>query len=98
MLDPKLFRESIDVVRKGISRKKFQVDLDAVLAADEVRRHAVAEFENARALQNSANKEMATMPKGSPEFQAKLAEMKAASARVKELEKKSVKQKKFGSR
>ena len=88
MLDPKLFREQIDVVRKGIARKKFQVDLEAVLAADEVRRHAVAEFENARALQNSANKEMATMPKGSPEFQAKLAEMKAASARVKELEKK----------
>ena len=88
MLDPKLFREQIDTVRKGIARKKFQVDLDAVLAADEVRRHAVAEFENARALQNSANKEMATMPKGSPEFQAKLAEMKAASARVKELEKK----------
>ena len=88
MLDPKLFREQIDTVRKGIARKKFQVDLDAVLAADEVRRHAVAEFENARALQNAANKEMATMPKGSPEFQAKLAEMKAASARVKELEKK----------
>lgn len=88
MLDPKLFREQIDTVRKGIARKKFQVDLEAVLAADEVRRHAVAEFENARALQNSANKEMATMPKGSPEFQAKLAEMKAASARVKELEKK----------
>ena len=88
MLDPKLFREQIDTVHKGIARKKFQVDLDAVLAADEVRRHAVAEFENARALQNSANKEMATMPKGSPEFQAKLAEMKAASARVKELEKK----------
>jgi len=88
MLDPKLFREQIDTVRKGIARKKFQVDLEAVLAADEVRRHAVAEFENARALQNSANKEMAAMPKGSPEFQAKLAEMKAASARVKELEKK----------
>ena len=88
MLDPKLFREQIDTVRKGIARKKFQVDLEAVLAADDVRRHAVAEFENARALQNSANKEMATMPKGSPEFQAKLAEMKEASARVKELEKK----------
>lgn len=88
MLDPKLFREQIDTVRKGIARKKFQVDLEAVLAADEVRRHAVAEFENARALQNAANKEMATMPKGSPEFQVKLAEMKEASARVKELEKK----------
>lgn len=88
MLDPKLYREQIDDVRQGIARKKFQVNLDAILAADEVRRHAVAEFENTRAEQNAANKEMAAMPKGSPEFQAKLLEMKAASARVKELEKK----------
>lgn len=88
MLDPKLLREQTDFVRKGIARKKFQVDLEAVLAADEARRHAVVEFESARAEQNAANKEMAAMPKGSPEFQAKLLEMKSASARVKELEKK----------
>ena len=30
---------------------------------------------------------MAKLPKGSPEFQAKLAEMKALSSKVKELEK-----------
>ena len=77
MLDPKFLRENIDLVRKGVARKKFQVDLDAVLAADEARRHAVAEFEVARSAQNAANKEMAAMPKGSPEFQAKVAEMKA---------------------
>ena len=33
MLDPKFLRENIDLVRKGVARKKFQVDLDAVLAA-----------------------------------------------------------------
>ncbi|MFZ9201570.1 MAG: serine--tRNA ligase [Opitutales bacterium] len=87
MLDPKLLREQIDTVRKGVARKKFQVDLDAVLAADERRRHAVTEFEAARSAQNAANQEMAKLPKGSPEFQAKLAEMKALSAKVKELEK-----------
>jgi seryl-tRNA synthetase len=88
MLDPKLLREQTALVRAGIARKKFQVDLDAVIAADEVRRQAVAEFESARSTQNAANKEMAALPKGSPEFQAKVAEMKIASARVKELEKK----------
>ena len=70
MLDPKFLRENIDLVRKGVARKKFQVDLDAVLAADEARRHAVAEFEVARSAQNAANKEMAAMPKGSPETKA----------------------------
>ena len=88
MLDPKFLRENIELVRQGVARKKFQVDLDAVLAADEARRHAVAEFEVARSAQNAANKEMAALPKGSPEFQAKVVEMKVASAQVKELEKK----------
>ena len=87
MLDPKFLRENPEAVRKGVARKKFAVDLDAVLAADERRRHAVTEFEAARSAQNAANQQMAKLPKGSPEFQAKLAEMKALSARVKELEK-----------
>jgi len=34
MLDPKFLRENIELVRRGVARKKFQVDLDAVLAAD----------------------------------------------------------------
>ena len=88
MLDPKFLRENLELVRQGVARKKFQVDLDAVLAADEARRHAVAEFEAARSAQNAANKEMAALPKGSPEFQAKVVAMKSASAQVKELEKK----------
>ncbi|MGA0134806.1 MAG: serine--tRNA ligase, partial [Opitutales bacterium] len=87
MLDPKLLRENVDLVRQGVARKKFQVDLHAVLAADDARRAALAEFETARSAQNAANKEMAALPKGSAEFVAKVAEMKSASARVKELEK-----------
>jgi seryl-tRNA synthetase len=42
MLDPKFLRENIELVRQGVARKKFQVDLDAVLAADEARRLALA--------------------------------------------------------
>ena len=73
MLDPKLLRENVDLVRQGVARKKFQVDLDAVLAADDARRAALADFEAARSAQNAANKEMAALPKGSPEFVAKVA-------------------------
>ena len=88
MLDAKFLRDHVDLVRRGLARKKFSVNIDAVLAADEARRHAVAEFEVARSAQNAANKEMAAMPKGTPEFQAKVLAMKTASAQVKELEKK----------
>jgi seryl-tRNA synthetase len=86
MIDLKLLREEPDRVRKAVARKKFAVDFDAIFAADAKRRAAVAEAENARAGQKAANNDMAKLPKGSPEFQAKVAEMKLLSAKVKELE------------
>ncbi len=86
MIDLHLLRSDPERVRRAIGRKKFTVDFDAVLAADARRRAAVAEAEQTRASQKAANADMARLPKGSPEFQAKLAEMKTLSARVKELE------------
>ncbi len=86
MLDPKLIRETPDAVRAAIAKKHLEVDLDAVLAIDASWRAQVQEVEALRGKQKAANTEMATKPKGSPEFQAKLAEMKAVSAQVKELE------------
>ncbi|MCR5184214.1 MAG: serine--tRNA ligase [Opitutales bacterium] len=87
MLDVKFFRENIDEIRRRLATKKFDVDFDAILACDAKRRALVSEFESARAAQNATNKEMAAMKKGTPEFLAKVAEMKAVSAKTKELEK-----------
>jgi seryl-tRNA synthetase len=87
MLDIKFFRDNLDGVKAAIARKKFQVDWDALQALDQRRRTLIAEAEQARAEQNAASKAMATAPKGTPEFLAKVAELKTASARVKELEK-----------
>ncbi|MDR3227823.1 MAG: serine--tRNA ligase [Puniceicoccales bacterium] len=87
MLDIKFLRENTDAIRAAVSRKKFHVDWDTILALDARRRALIAEAEQAKAVQNAANKEMAKMPKGTPEFLAKVAEMKTASAKVKELEK-----------
>ena len=78
MIDLKLLREEPERVRKAVARKKFAVDFDAIFAADAKRRAAVAEAESARAGQKNANNDMAKMPKGSPEFIAKVAEMEAA--------------------
>lgn len=89
MLDIKYFRENIDEIRRRLATKKFDVDFDAILACDAKRRAIVAEFEASRSAQNAANKEMATMQKGSPEFIAKVGEMKAISAKTKELEKRA---------
>ena len=84
MLDPKLLRESPDLVRAAIAKKHLTVDLDAVQALDTDWRALLQEVEALRGRQKAANLEMSKLPKGSPEFAAKVAEMKAVSARVKE--------------
>jgi seryl-tRNA synthetase len=86
MIDPKLLRESPDVVRAAIAKKHLSVDLDAVLALDATWRTQLQHVEALRATQKAANTEMAKLPKGSPEFIAKVQEMKAVSAQVKESE------------
>ncbi len=84
MLDPKLLRESPDLVRAAIAKKHLDVDLDAVLAIDAAWRAKLVEVEGLRSAQKAANTAMAALPKGSPEFLARVAEMKAVSAQVKE--------------
>jgi seryl-tRNA synthetase len=86
MLDPKLIRESPDAVRAAIAKKHLEVDLDAVLAIDASWRALLQEVEALRSKQKAANSAMAALPKGSPEFIAKVTEMKAVSAQVKERE------------
>ena len=86
MIDVKFLRENPELVKAKVALKHFECDIDAVLALDAQRRKAVADFEDARAAQNAASKAMAELPKGSPEFKEKLAEMKEVSKRVKDLE------------
>ncbi len=83
MLDPRLLRESPDIVRAAIAKKHLTVDLDAVLALDAAWRARLAEVETLRAKQKAANNAMAAMAKGSPEFLAKVQEMKAVSLECK---------------
>ena len=86
MLDPKLLRESPDVLKAAIAKKHLVVDVDAVLAIDAAWREQLREVESLRATQKAANTAMAALAKGSPEFIAKVGEMKAVSAQVKERE------------
>src|SRR5688572_11634860 len=57
MLDPKLLRESPDVVRAAIAKKHLSVDLDAVLELDQAWRTALQEVEVLRSRQKAANLE-----------------------------------------
>jgi seryl-tRNA synthetase len=86
MLDPKLLRESPETVRNAIARKHLDVDLDAVLALDTAWRTQLSEVEALRGRQKAANNEMVALKKGSPEFMAKVGEMKGVSAQAKAAE------------
>ena len=86
MIDISYLRNDLDGLRKAISRKKFECDLDALVDLDQKRRDAISSAEQARAGQKATNNEMAQLRKGSPEFLAKVAEMKELAAKVKELE------------
>lgn len=86
MLDAKLLRETPDVVRAAIAKKHLDVNVDDVLAIDALWRTQLQEVEALRAKQRAANAAMAALPKGSPEFIAKVTEMKAVAQQAKERE------------
>ena len=86
MIEITHLRNDLEGLRSAISRKKFQCDLDALVELDRKRREAISTAEQARAGQKAVNNEMSQLPKGSPEFLAKVAEMKELAANVKELE------------
>lgn len=89
MIDLKLLRETPELVRAGIAKKKFDCDLDAILELDAERRKVVNEAEQARAAQKAVNKDMAAMEKGSDAFKEKLGQMKEMASQVKALEEKA---------
>ena len=87
MIDVKLLRENPDLVRASQEARGESTSLvDEVLAADEVRRSAIVEFEALRAEQNTLSKSVGAA-KGD-EKNALLERAKALSAQVKEAESK----------
>lgn len=55
MLDIKFIRENIDLVKAGAKKKRIDVDLDRLLAADDKRRALLIEVEGMRAKQNEVS-------------------------------------------
>jgi seryl-tRNA synthetase len=88
MLDSKFIRENIDAVKAGAKKKHIEVDIDALIAADDKRRALLTETETMRAKQKSASDGVMT---ATPEArEALIAEMRtlkeALGAKEKELE------------
>ena len=87
MIDPKFLRENSDAVRQSQRARGESVELvDQVLAADEIRRTAIVEFEALRAEQNLLSKSVGSA-KGEEKAQL-LEKAKALASQVKEAESK----------
>ena len=85
MIDIKVLRENPDAVRASQKARGESVELvDRVLAADEIRRNAISEFEALRAEQNSLSKSVGAS-KGD-EKNSLLEKAKKLAAQVKEAE------------
>ena len=86
MLDIAFIRENPELVKQAIENKGDQADLDAILALDEDRRKALAEFETLRAEQNRASREIADLKKRNEPADELLAGMRAMSDKVRSLD------------
>lgn len=86
MLDLKYFRENVEAVKRGVARKKFGCDVDALVELDRRRRAIIQETEAARSEQKAANAEMAKLDKKSEAFREKVGQMKALAGKVKALQ------------
>ncbi len=61
MIDPKLFRDSPDLIADSLRRRGSDLDLQALIELDGTHRAALQESEELRAAQNEAGKKIATL-------------------------------------
>ena len=81
MLDIRFIRENLDYVKKQVTRKGYDLDLDALVSLDERRRSLITQGESLRAEQKKRSKELGKL-KGD-EKQSALAALKEMSDRYK---------------
>ena len=89
MLELRYVVEHLDEVQAALSRRSAEAaeSLASISDLARERREAITRSEAMAQERNGANAEMAKLPKGSPEFQAKRESLGALSARIKELQK-----------
>ncbi len=86
MLDLKVIRGETERVKAAMARRKENVDIDAVIALDDKRRSLLFEAEGLKAKQNEVTKQIPVMKKEGKDTTSLLEEMKALSAKIKDLD------------
>ncbi len=82
MLDLKFIRENPEIVKKGLSAKGVDFDLDALLALDSRRRNLLKEVEDLKAQRNETNNQIAKLKKEGKSPQSIIDGMKTVSQKI----------------
>jgi seryl-tRNA synthetase len=86
MLDIKIIRENIQLIKETLKNRGYKFDLDALLKLDEERRKLIIEIDSLRSQQNKANTEIKSLLKEKKDISAKVKEMKEIAKKVDLLE------------
>lgn len=69
MLDPRLYREEVDTIRKGLERRGAKVDLDAMVNIDIEKRKANLRLDQLKAERNAVSEQIAQMKRAGQDAQ-----------------------------
>ncbi|MGD9141061.1 MAG: serine--tRNA ligase, partial [bacterium] len=86
MLDPKFIRANPDAVREAVRNKLEKVDIDEFLKLDGERRDLLQEADALKQERNTVSEEIARDKKQGGDPRAKIEEMRAVSAKIKNLD------------
>lgn len=90
MLDIKFIRENPDKVKKAISDRGMDLDLNEFLSLDEERRKLLLEVEELKHQKNVVSDEVGRLLKGKKDAKEKILNMKVVSQKIDEIDKKVV--------
>lgn len=86
MLDIRFIRENASAVKENIIRKNEKADIDSLIALDAKRRSIIQEAQDLKNERNVVSKEIANLKKEKLDAEAKIAEMKLVSDKIKLLD------------
>ena len=86
MLEIKYIRNNLPVVEESLKTRNTDVDLKALLSADEKRRAVIQELEKLRHRRNTVSDDIALLKKTGENADEKIADMRTVSARIKALD------------
>lgn len=86
MLDARFVRENIDVLKKALKKRGYEIDLSEFLSLEEQRLSLLKESEELRNKRNVVSEEIGKMKRQGQNADSLVAEMKGVSDRVKDID------------